>query len=366
MKILTSVLIGLLVADDVCRAAIDTKKETPPSKSNNQLNGNPARETIALAILQNALKGIVFDAKNPRRFPALWGTEKISFVSRVTKQFPGEKEFKGQNFRRLTFSVSEKGGKNSLILEQSHVGVKEPVLRSVIAKGVDVFFVFYWSPIIGDWINTWNRPVTPLRLKINIALMQPDGAPALERDLISREIYINKNAVPNWSVTEQAIEQSIRKVLGKPNGVLTKKDCEEIKTLGLFWPPNIPKTNFPDVPDSRTITDISLIARLTKLEELYCLNGAQIDESELIRLKEKLPKCAVIVHSPATYSTRRGSKRDETPNPDAIFNHWSKLVPKRVRDGIDADKDGKFSDSEKKSFLKELNKRAQGTRHYED
>tara|TARA_Y100000588_G_scaffold393498_1_gene509764 strand:- start:84 stop:374 length:291 start_codon:yes stop_codon:yes gene_type:complete len=96
------------------------------------------------------------------------------------------------------------------------------------------------------------------------------------------------------------------------------------------------------------------------------LNGAQIDESELIRLKEKLPKCAVIVHSPVTnrLSSRRGSKRDETPNPDAIFIHRSKLVPKGVRDGIDADKDGKFSDSEKKRFLKELNKRAQGTRHY--
>tara|TARA_Y100000588_G_scaffold393498_1_gene509765 strand:- start:425 stop:1183 length:759 start_codon:yes stop_codon:yes gene_type:complete len=244
MTVLIPILIGLLAADDVCHAAIDTKKETPPSKSNNQLNGNPARETIALAILQNALKGIVFDAKNSRRFPALWDEGKISFASRVTRQFPGDKEFKGQYFRRLTFSVAEKGGKNSLILEQSHVGVKEPVLRSVIAKGVDVFGVSYWSPIIGDWINTWNDPITPLRVKIYIALKQPDGAPALEKDLRSREIYINKNAVPNWSVTEQAIEQSIRKILGKPNGVLTKKDCEEIKTLGLFWPPNIQKIIF--------------------------------------------------------------------------------------------------------------------------
>ncbi len=358
MKTLFTVLIGLLVAGDVSYASTKNKNDIPQltSKSKKRPNDKMVERVSALRIIEDGLKGFIFDVRNPKRYMMSLGENEISFVSRVPNHYPGDKEFKGQNLRRLTFSVSDKNGKSSLILEQGYVGEKEPVIHSVIATNVDVFGVFYWSSIIEDWIDGWNANTTPLRIKIYLALKQSNGLPALENDLRSCEVVIKKNTVPNWAATELAIEKSIRKVLGKPKGTLTRMDYEKIKTLGLFLPPS-----FPKISEHRRITDVSLLTSLTKMEELYCVNGTKIDEDGLINLKNRLPNCEIIVHAPVSRSRGRG--RSGAPSHDENFINWSKRVPKQVRDRIDSDKDGKLSDDEKKRFLEALNKRLLGSRH---
>ena len=79
--------------------------------------------------------------------------------------------------------------------------------------------------------------------------------------------------VPNSPKAKAAIEAAIRKAAGKPSGELTKTDLEKVKKFVLF---------------NNQITDLTPLARLTKLQQLLIINNPNLTKTEIGKLQKAL------------------------------------------------------------------------------
>ena len=129
------------------------------------------------------------------------GTEgSLSFVARLSKNFPRSGKFGDLNVRRLTFSIesSSDSGKQ-LVLRQSpllmDLDVDEKEHPIVLAKNVQELTTEFWDPQDG-WVDEWTQTnqLPPLvRVSLKLADKPYSMEPSME---ITRIVSLPTSAVP--------------------------------------------------------------------------------------------------------------------------------------------------------------------------
>ncbi|MSR67033.1 MAG: prepilin-type N-terminal cleavage/methylation domain-containing protein [Pedosphaera sp.] len=165
------------------------------------------RERVALNTIEEALGGVRMFEQNIAHYGFFVDTTNleypvISFVSRLPESFLGGKHFPNQPLRRVHFEVRDglDSRMRELVMTQSPVlAIPDDVTvrkhQTVLAAGIDQFYVEFWSTAVEDWINEWpSTNGIPQRLRLMIALKRKDGEPALSEDIQYREFSLS--AIP--------------------------------------------------------------------------------------------------------------------------------------------------------------------------
>jgi type II secretory pathway pseudopilin PulG len=173
------------------------------SASGNRAAATAQRSRIALRTIEEALgstRSFVADVQY-YTFEADNGTEPyLSFVSRLSPEFPRSGRFGEFNVRRVTFAVEESpdNGKR-LVLRQNPVLMDmdedEQNYPVVLANDVKKFEMAFWDKQKGDWLDEWTQTnQLPQMIKFTVQL----GG---EQDEITRIVALPSVAVQaGWQV----------------------------------------------------------------------------------------------------------------------------------------------------------------------
>lgn len=162
------------------------------------------RERVALNTIEEALGGVRMFEQNLTHYGFYVDTTNleypvISFVSRLPESFLGGKHFPNQPLRRVNFEVRDglESGVRELVMTQAPVlAIPDDVTvrkhQTVLASGIDQFYVEFWSTTVEDWINEWpGTNGIPLKVRLMLALKRKDGEPALSEDIQSKEFSLS-------------------------------------------------------------------------------------------------------------------------------------------------------------------------------
>jgi general secretion pathway protein J len=201
------------------------------------------RSRISLRMLEDSLGSAQsFGANLPLySFVAQNGDDAaLSFVARLSEQFPRSGKFGEFDVRRLTFTIeSAPDSTRQLVLRQSPILMepdedeqKHPI---VLAKNVKGFEMQFWDTQKNDWVDTWDNAKTNQLPKLVMFTLKVADSPT---DRQAKEEITRIVSLP--SVTVQPIWQSPR-IQGQPNNPNLNPNVPP--SVGPN--PNVPRTRVP-------------------------------------------------------------------------------------------------------------------------
>ncbi|HEY2082216.1 MAG TPA: type II secretion system protein GspJ [Verrucomicrobiae bacterium] len=175
------------------------------SASGNRAAVTAQRSRVALRTIEEALgstRSFVADVQY-YTFEAENGTEPyLSFVSRLSPEFPRSGRFGEFNVRRVTFAVeqgSDYGSGKRLVLRQNPVLMDmdedEQNYPVVLANDVKKFEMEFWDKQKADWLDEWTQTnQLPQMVKFTVQL----GG---DQDEVTRIVALPSVAVqPGWQI----------------------------------------------------------------------------------------------------------------------------------------------------------------------
>lgn len=165
------------------------------------------RARIAMRCLEDALISSQLYVENAKHYAFFADTSKdfayLSVAARLPQSFPGGGYFRGQNVRRVDFSVeaSEQGG-NQLVLRQrpllSATNAAEDLSYSIpLAPDVSLFTLEFWESGRGEWVKDWfltNQ--LPKLVRVTLGFGRANQHFSRPREIFTRDVALAAMAIP--------------------------------------------------------------------------------------------------------------------------------------------------------------------------